>query len=411
MINEYIQKITGMLGPVASGKLGHALIGLVILVVGLFLVKVVSGFICRMLKKIEFLYRTSSDNSVTDMASPLASLIKAVLTIFILMVVLQYFGLTDVLVPLKDMVGELMGALPNVVGAGIIMYAGWIIAKMVSELVVIALGKFDDKLAEQTGNSDIKVSKFGGAFVLVSILMPIIVSALGVLNIPAISEPASAMIGKLMTAVPNIIGAGIILLVAYLVTKLVISMLSGLLEGMHINSLPEKMGAQGVFTETFTVTRLISSAIMFFSMLSASTAAVNVLGIEVISTIFAKVIEFGGGIMIGGVILLIGNFLSTLAYTKLSSGSGSGIANIARVAILGLVVAMGLRAMGLADNIVNMAFGFTIGSIAFAVALAFGLGGKDAAKMLADSWASKYTGKSEADVPPVSPQRFAKAMP
>jgi len=65
------------------------------------------------------------------------------------------------------------------------------------------------------------------------------------------------------------------------------------------------------------------------------------------------------------------------------------INNIARIAILGLVLAMGLKSMGLADNIVNMAFGFSIGGVAIAAALAFGLGGRDAAKTVADNWASK----------------------
>ena len=230
MISEILNKITETLGPIVSGQLGHALIGLVILIVGLFVVKIISAFIGRMLKKVGFLYRANADKTVIDMASPLASLIKAVLTIFLLMVVLQYFGLTDVLAPLKEMVNEVLGALPNILGAGIIMYAGWVIAKIVSELVVLTLSKLDQKLVEKTGNDDIKISGFGGAFVMVSILLPIFVSALGILNIPAISDPASAMIGKLMAAIPNIIGAGIILLVAYLVTKLVISMLSSLLE-------------------------------------------------------------------------------------------------------------------------------------------------------------------------------------
>jgi hypothetical protein len=218
-MNEYINNFTEMLGPAASGKLGHALIGLLILIVGLFVVKIVAGIITRMLKKVEVLHRTNTDGSVTDLASPIASLIKAILTIFILMLVLEHFGLTDVLAPLKGLMTEITGALPNIIGAGIIMYAGWIIAKIVSQLVTAALGKFDEKLAAKTGNNDIKVSAFGGAVVLIAILLPIIVSALGVLNIPAISVPASAMIEKLMAAVPNIIGAGIILLVAYLVTS------------------------------------------------------------------------------------------------------------------------------------------------------------------------------------------------
>ena len=392
-MNEYINNLTEMLGPVASGKLAHAIIGLLILVVGLFVVKILAGIFSRMLKKINWLYRTNADGSITDLASPIASLVKAVLTIFILMAVLQHFGLTDVLAPLKDMVTEIMSALPNVIGAGIIVYAGWIIAKIVSQIVAMALGKFDEKLAEKTGNDEIKVSAFGSALVLFAILLPIVVSALGVLNIPAISVPASTMIEKLMAAVPNIIGAGIILLVTYLVTKFVIHMLNTLLEGMHVNSIPEKIGAQGLFTDSFTVTRLVGAAIMFFAMLSASTAAINLLGIDVISAIFAKLIEFGGGILIGSIILFIGYYLSNLAYTKLLAGTSAAVANIARFAILGLVLAMGLRSMGLADNIVNMAFGFTIGGVAIATALAFGLGGRDAAKAIADSWASRIINK------------------
>jgi glucose-6-phosphate-specific signal transduction histidine kinase len=157
---------------------------------------------------------------------------------------------------------------------------------------------------------------------------------------------------------------------------------------MHLNAMPEKLGAQGIFTESFTPTTLINSAIMFFSMLTAATAAVNTLGIDIISDIFAKVLQFGGGILVGGIILIIGNFLSSLAYTKLSS-SNPTLAGIARIAILGLVLAMGLKAMGLADNIVNMAFGFTIGAVAIATSLAFGFGGRDAAKKVADKWADK----------------------
>jgi len=195
------------------------------------------------------------------------------------------------------------------------------------------------------------------------------------------------MINKLMQAVPNIVGAGIILLVAYFVTKFVVYMLTGLLDGMNVNALPAKLGAQGLFTQSFTPTKLIGGTIMFFSMLTATTAAVDTLGIEQISAIFAKVLEFGGGILVGGVILLVGNFLGTIAHSKLMASGNSGMANIARVAIMGLVLAMGLRAMGLADNIVNMAFGFTIGAVAIAAALAFGLGGRDAAKKVADDWA------------------------
>jgi len=381
-----ISTIQNALGPIATGKLGHALIGLLILIVGLIIVSFITGLFRRLFGRVGFLEKS-------NLIRPITALIKAVLTIFVLMAVLQHFGLTDVLAPLKNLLDRFLAVVPNIIGAGVIGYAGWIIAKIVSELVGTGLGKVDEQVALKMGNDNIKVSKFGSAFIFGAILLPIVVAALGVLNIPAITVPASDMINKLMAAVPNIVGAGIILLVTWFVAKFVVYVLTGLLEGMNINALPEKLGARNLFTPSFTPTKLIGGAIIFFSMLTASTAAVNMLGIDVISTVFAKVLEFGGGILIGGLILLIGNFLSTLAYNKLVQTNSKGLANIARIAILGLVLAMGLRAMGLADNIVNMAFGFTIGAVAVATALAFGLGGRDAAKAVADNWANNITRK------------------
>jgi hypothetical protein len=81
-----------------------------------------------------------------------------------------------------------------------------------------------------------------------------------------------------------------------------------------------------------------------------------------------------------------------VAYEAIDRASGvntQGLARIARFAILALVIAMGLRAMGIADDIVNLAFGLTLGAVAVAVALSFGLGGREAAGKLMDHWLSK----------------------
>ena len=90
------------------------------------------------------------------------------------------------------------------------------------------------------------------------------------------------------------------------------------------------------------------------------------------SQLVAMFIEFGGQVLLGSVIIGVGFWLSNFASEAIRriEGSASGVlSGIARIAILGLVLAMGLRAMGLADDIVNMAFGLTLGAIAVAVAL------------------------------------------
>ena len=381
---------SGLLSSPIIAKLTPILIAIAILIIGLLIAKFIRGLVQKSLGRVDALNRVNPDGSVTDLATPISMLIYYMIVLFVLITVLAKMGLTDVLDPLKAMANQFMGYIPNIIGAGIVGYVGYILAKIISDFVGMGLGKADEQLALRTGNNDIQVSRLGKSFVFAAILLPIIVAALGILDIEAISGPATAMIQKLMAAIPNIIAAGIILAVTYFVAKFVVQILSGILDGMNIDAMPHKLGIAGMFTPTFTPTKLIGSAIMFFAMLTGLTAAVDKLNISIISDIMARVLEFGGGILVGGVILVIGNFLSTLAHNSIAKSS-PGLADIARFAILGLVLAMGLKAMGLADNIVNMAFGFTLGAVAVAAALAFGFGGRDAAKRIADNIANKFS--------------------
>ena len=96
-------------------------------------------------------------------------------------------------------------------------------------------------------------------------------------------------------------------------------------------------------------------------------------------------IQFGADILLGAVILLVGFWLANLVAKVIGRGeynSSRWLANLVRILIMGLVVAMGLRAMGIADSIVNLAFGLTLGAVAVAFALAFGLGGRQPAERL-----------------------------
>ena len=145
----------------ADSKLIHALIGLAILVIGLIIVKILAGILTKIIRKVGFLEKS-------DLVKPIASLIKAILTIFVLMAVLEHFGLTNVLEPLKEMADKFLAAIPNIIGAGVVGYAGWVIAKVVSQLVGAGLGQADKKIALMTKNEDIKVSKFGSCHLYTS---------------------------------------------------------------------------------------------------------------------------------------------------------------------------------------------------------------------------------------------------
>jgi hypothetical protein len=126
-------------------------------------------------------------------------------------------------------------------------------------------------------------------------------------------------------------------------------------------------------------------------MLFATVEAAHQLEFMKVGDLVAMFIKFGGEVLLGAAILVIGFWLANLAYVTIrrASSERAGLAQLARVAIWGLVIAMGLRAMGIADDIVNLAFGLTFGAIAVAVALSFGLGGREAAGRQMEHWLSQ----------------------
>jgi hypothetical protein len=89
------------------------------------------------------------------------------------------------------------------------------------------------------------------------------------------------------------------------------------------------------------------------------------------------------------VILATGIYLANLAYdTVMASNTSQAkmLAQAARISVLIFSGAMALRHMGLANEIINLAFGLLLGAIAVAVALAFGLGGREIAAREIDKW-------------------------
>src|SRR5690606_3710806 len=188
------------------------------------------------------------------------------------------------------------------------------------------------------------------------------------------------MLNKIMEALPNIFMAAAILIVTFYVVRMVANIIKGLIENTQINQLPAKVGLQETMGDK-KISDLVSYAIIFFAMLFAAIAAADLLGFEPISAIIAMFIAFGANIILGAIILFIGFWLANIiaGVVERSEQASQFLANIVRVVIMRLVLAMGLKAMGIADSIVNLAFGLTLGAVAVAFALSFGLGGQEAA--------------------------------
>lgn len=221
-----------------------------------------------------------------------------------------------------------------------------------------------------------------------------LISALDELRIEAISGPATNLLNDLIEALPHVLAAGLILAITFYVARFVASLVTTLLAGVGTDSLPEKFAVQQVFGE-LKLSEVVGRLVMFFAMLFAVVEAANRLEFGQVRDLVSNFITFGADVLLGAVVLLIGFWLANLVSDAVRKGDRSGsnwLSGLVRVVIIGLVVAMGLRAMGIADTIVDLAFGLTLGSIAIAVALSFGLGGREAAGKLMEHWLSKLRG-------------------
>jgi hypothetical protein len=326
-----------------------------------------------------------------SLGSNIGNILFWLIILLFLPAILGALQLNGLLEPVKGMVDKILAMIPNILAAGVIGFVGWIVARILRDITanILVTTRLDTFAAKAGMSGGARLSKTLATIVFVLVFVPALIAALNALKIEAISGPAVAMLNKMMAAIPNIISAAVILAITYYVARFVALTLSLMLSGLGIDELPEKLGVVGL-NDRYAPSILIGKIVLFFAMLFATVEAANMLGFTQVRDVVTMLIRFGGQILLGSVILAAGFWLSNLTYRAITRmGTSATMANIARFAILGLVTAMGLRAMGLADDIVNLAFGLTLGSVAVAVALAFGLGGREAAGKLAEHWVSK----------------------
>jgi hypothetical protein len=136
-------------------------------------------------------------------------------------------------------------------------------------------------------------------------------------------------------------------------------------------------------------------------MLFAAVAAIDVLQIAALTAIVSGIVVISGRILGGLIVFAIGLYLANLVFNLItSSGSRQSriLAQIARIAIIALVLPMALQQMGIAGNIVELAFGLLLGAIAVAIALAFGLGSRDIAASQVREWLSSFKENRPPDI-------------
>ncbi|MGL5806491.1 MAG: mechanosensitive ion channel [Xenococcaceae cyanobacterium] len=412
-LNSLLEQFTSFLPKIVGAA---ALLGIAWIIASLVksvLIRVFQGF-----RLDERLGEQVSGNQLS-LSETIANAVYWLIFLLFLPSILSTLQLAGTLGPVQRLLDQILGALPNIFQAILIGAVGWFIAQLVRRIVTNLLAatgidRIGDRFGLSTGANRQSLSSIIGTIVYVLVLIPAVVSALNALQIRAISEPAINMLDQVMNLLPKLFAAGVIIAIAYVAGQFVSELVTNILTGIGFNNLFEWLGIaggrtvrresyspgteqptvlQGDSVTTKTPSELVGAIAQIAVILVATLTAVDILQIQALRSVVGVIMVIAGQILLGLVVFAIGLYLANLAYNLIAS-SGTRQAKLlgqtARVSIIVLISAMALQQMGVATNIVNLAFGLLVGGIAVAIALAFGLGGRDVAGEQLREWLTSF---------------------
>jgi hypothetical protein len=310
--------------------------------------------------------------------------------------ILGSLGLGETATSVQSLVNQLLGYVPGVIGAIVILILGSLLARIVRQIVTGFLeGVGADSLGERVGLSKAQnaqpLSVLAGTVVYIIIMVTVIGQALAALNLEVLTNISTQVLGSVTDVILGVLGAAVVLGVAYYVAKFVADVVSSLLAGIGVNRLPSALGfktAKGA-----ELSGVIGYVVLVAVMLLAVQGTAQFMGLTSIATLVGNLMIFGGNVLLAIVIFLAGIYLANVASNVITSTGGSDaafLANIARWAILIFVAGIALSQVGvtLAENAIMI----ILATVGVAVALAFGLGGRDAAAKQVEKWFSRRAG-------------------
>lgn len=362
--------------------------------------------------------RRTTSSSQFSLSETIGSALYWFIFLLFLPAILNTLGLQGTLEPVQELLNQILSILPNILAAILIGAAGWLVAQIVRRIVTNFLtAAGTDRIGSRFGlnaSTDSRsLSWLIGTVVYVLILIPTAIAALNALEIDAISVPAISMLEQVLDVLPQIFTAALVLIAAYMIGHFVAELVTSVLSSVGFNNLfewlgfrtrPEAPPAQPSVMQqpepirpaavpTKTPSEIVGVIVWVGIMLFATVAAVNILNIPALTALVTGIVIISGRILAGLIVFAVGLYFANLAFSIIVSSGGRQariLGQTARVAIIALVSAMALQQMGVATSIVNLAFGLLVGAIAVAIAIAFGLGGRDVASEQIREWLASF---------------------
>jgi Conserved TM helix len=195
---------------------------------------------------------------------------------------------------------------------------------------------------------------------------------------------------------PRLVLALFVVVVGWLLAKLVRFAIEKALRAVNFNVLTERAGTDlflqrgGLRGDTTTLFGLLA---YWMVIIAALMTAFNGLGLIYIAELLQRLELFAPKVLVAGVVLVLGSYFarfvgeSVEAYCRSAQvADGDMLGKIARYLIMAFVLMITLSQVEIGGDILQRTFLIILAGVVLALALAFGLGGKDWAAALLERW-------------------------
>ena len=388
-------------------KIGLALI---VLLITWAAAKAAKWAFAKLVDNISFFQRGTGTG--TSLGESLGKIVSLLIWLFGLLVILTVLGLGSVAGPVDSLLENVVEYIPRIVAAGLIFFIGMMVARIVRDIVqtvlqTVAFDKWANRGGVDSVTGNTAISRTIATIVYAIIVIFVAIMALDVLDIESISGPASEMLRMIFAAIPNIIGAAILLGIGYLISRFVVQILKEVLPGLGVD---RALAESGMMAEGARASSIIARVVQVAIILFFAIAATRLLGFPELTRILDQVLELGGRVIFGAVVIAFGFFIANLLARLIDDDGQNGTAaTIVRWATIILFVFMGLQFTGIGGMIPANALTILIAGVAVAGALAFGLGGRDWAARKLEEMDSDLGGSSASAAP--KPKRSKASAP
>ncbi len=213
-------------------------------------------------------------------------------------------------------------------------------------------------------------------------------------------------INRFVSFLPALIGAAIILIVGWIISGLLARLIERALRAVGFEQAVERSGIGDFIRRSgtrLTTSGVIATLIKYFIFLIFVQAAANVLGIPQLTEIINRIILFIPNVVIAMAIIVIGGLIARLlsglvqsSVSELGVGNPKLLGTLTQYVVIGFAVIAAIDQLGIAATLVNTLLIGLIGSVALAVGLTFGLGGRDVAAQITQKWYASSQSMAEA---------------